>query len=147
MTIIEQLQAAQEALAAKDKMLASANEQIAKDAEIAKAADAEAAQVKADLQAMSDAQTKLVAERNAAVRAEQDAHAATKAELDKAVKALANPAFTDAALRGSASPVADSTPPSAEDAIAEFWDRYKAEDDPAKRTAMWRAQFKDQLKK
>jgi phage shock protein A len=39
-----------------------------------------------------------------ALAAEQSAHAATKAELDKAKNALANPAFVDAGARGQASP-------------------------------------------
>lgn len=96
------------------------------EAQVALAAkDVEIAAVKAAAdKAVAEAGEKLGAA-EAQAKAEQELHAATKAELDKARLALANPAFADAAIVGAAKATPEGGAEAArkmtrEEALAEY---------------------------
>lgn len=126
-TLIQKLQAAQEAIAA----LTTERDTLKADLETAGtlAAGLQAAQVEADLKAQADKAEagKLITETAAKLEAEaaarkeaEQAKQSAEDELAKAKRALSNPAFADAAITG-AKPVADSGKPEEKSmALADF---------------------------
>lgn len=112
MTIVEQLSAAQERIAELEASVKVSGEQtVAAEAKI-NAANEASVKAAADLKAATEKYAADLAEHGKALEAEQSAHKATAAELAKAKLALANPAFADAAIVGSAGPVAEGGTPS-----------------------------------
>jgi hypothetical protein len=146
MTIIEELAATKADLDAKVLALANAEAAMKAAVDLAGQAKKELDDVKAAMAAMESAKAEELAKLDGAVKAEAVAHEGTKQKLEKAEKALANPAFAAAAAVGSsvAVPVGGAEATSVmtrEQALAE----YKKIEDPAAR-AQFRADHAAELK-
>ena len=142
MTVVEQLEAQGKELATAQAGIADLTAKLAaKDAELAaagvalKAAQADVAKAQADVKTAQDA-----------AKAEADAHGKTKVELDKAQKALANPAFAAAAAVGDVKPVAEGAPEAGKAAMtkAEMESEYEKITD-AKERAKYRKEHAKEL--
>jgi len=138
-TIIQQLSDAQARITELEEIVKVSGEQVATVQSEIKAAIEAKVKAEAEAKTTSESNGKIIAEKDAAIKAEQVAHEATGVELAKAKRALANPAFADAAIVGNDKPaseggIAPSVPPmTSEEAVA----KYKAIADPKER-AMFR---------
>lgn len=109
MTVVKQLSEAQEQIAMlNDQAKAFADEKAKLESQIKELTDAKASAQAAIDAAKAEAEAKL-AEQNDLLAKEVEAHRLTAEKLSKAEKALANPAFADAAKAGSQIPVEEGT--------------------------------------
>ena len=126
MTVVEQLVESQARVAALEGDLKLAAEKALGDAQSLAAAVEAKAEVEAALKAMGEVHEQALADAAEARTKLETALAETKAELEKAQAALANPAFADAAIVGrpetaqSGMPPAEETPLTHEAALKKY---------------------------
>ncbi len=109
MTVVKQLSEAQEQIAIlNDQVKAFAEEKAKLEGQIKELNEFKASAQSAIDAAKAEAEAK-IAEQSDLLKAEAEAHKLTVEKLSKAERALANPAFADAAKAGSKAPVEEGT--------------------------------------
>lgn len=147
MSMVQDLETAQAGLATIKAEFEAFKVEASKNLdELSKARADELAKAKAQELNLTEANAKLVADLNAALTQVTEAQAAfavanagkadLEAKLAKAERALENPAFADAGIKGLEKPVAEggeATPSSK----TPTWDEFNRIKDPAARTEFW----------
>lgn len=148
MSMIQELESARaEALGIKAEFEKFKSEAAEFQAALVEAQAVEVGQLKAEILTLTEGNSKLAADLSASQAAVVDAQAkiavveaergAIAGKLEKAEKALANPAFADAALPGASNALpegGEASPPSGK---SPTWDEFHKIKDPAARTEFW----------
>jgi len=143
-TVVKQLEEAQSRIAELEAEVEQSGKTLeAKEAEHAKALESmqgERDAVQADLKTAQEELAKapeVLKAAEDALKTEQEAHTATKAELEKARKGLANPAFAEAAVAGMPAGTDEGGTAAAEEPLtkAEALAAYKKIEDAKERKA------------
>lgn len=144
MTIVEQLSESQTRVAALEGELKVAAEKAVVDAQSLAAAVKAKAEIEESIKAKTEAHAKAMTEATEAKAKLEAELALAKSELEKARAALANPAFADAAIVGSAETAQSGMPPAEEVPLTHeaALKKYCALEDPRERAEFRKANWK-----